>query len=97
MRNDVETFEEELNSIISICDEKIKRYRALLDEYQMIKGSALSLLNMNNNTKRKVVSLINALKMAIEQLRPFMKGIDLKGWCGRRDLNPGRRLGRPVS
>jgi hypothetical protein len=33
MRNDVETFEEELNSIISICDEKIKRYRALLDEY----------------------------------------------------------------
>jgi len=34
MRNDVETFEEELNPIISICDEKIKRYRALLDEYQ---------------------------------------------------------------
>jgi hypothetical protein len=28
----------------------------------MIKGSALSLLNMNNNTKRKVVSLIDALK-----------------------------------
>jgi len=38
MRNDVEAFEEELNSIISICDEKIKRYRALLNEYQMIKG-----------------------------------------------------------
>jgi hypothetical protein len=62
MKNNIETFEEELNSIITICDEKIKRYRALLEEYQMIKGSALSLLNMNNNTKRKVVSLIDALK-----------------------------------
>jgi hypothetical protein len=62
MGNDVKTFEEELNSIIEICDEKIKHYRALLEEYQMIKGSALSLLNMNNNTKRKVVSLIDALK-----------------------------------
>jgi len=39
-----------------ICNEKIKRYKALLEEYQMIKGSALSLLNLNNNTKRKVVS-----------------------------------------
>jgi hypothetical protein len=62
MKNSIETFEEELNSIIAICDEKIRRYRALLEEYQMIKGSALSLLNMNNNTKRKVVSLIDALK-----------------------------------
>jgi hypothetical protein len=62
MKNDIETFEKELNSIISICDEKIKCYRALLEEYQMIKGSALSLLNMNNNTKKKVVSLIDALK-----------------------------------
>jgi hypothetical protein len=62
MGNDVKTFEEELNSIIEICDEKIKHYRALLEKYQMIKGSALSLLNMNNNTKRKVVSLIDALK-----------------------------------
>jgi hypothetical protein len=62
MGNDVKTFEEELSSIIEICDERIKRYRALLEEYQMIKGSALSLLNMNNNTKRKVVSLIDALK-----------------------------------
>jgi hypothetical protein len=62
MGNDVKTFEEELNSIIEICDERIKRYRALLEEYQMIKGSALSLLNINNNTKRKVVSLIDALK-----------------------------------
>jgi hypothetical protein len=62
MGNDVKTFEEELNSIIEICDERIKRYRALLEEYQMIKGSALSLLNMNNNTKKKVVSLIDALK-----------------------------------
>jgi hypothetical protein len=62
MKNNIETFEEELNSIIEICDEKIKHYRALLEEYQMIKGSALSLLNINNNTKRKVVSLIDALK-----------------------------------
>jgi hypothetical protein len=62
MENNIKTFEEELNSIIEICDEKIKRYRALLEEYQMIKGSALSLLNLNNNTKRKVVSLIDALK-----------------------------------
>lgn len=62
MRNDVKTFEEELNSIIEICDEKIKHYGALLEEYQMIKGSALSLLNMNNSTKRKVISLIDALK-----------------------------------
>jgi hypothetical protein len=51
MENEIETFEKELNSIIGICDEKIKRYRALLKEYQMIKGSALLLLNMNNNTK----------------------------------------------
>jgi hypothetical protein len=62
MEKNIKTFEEELNSIIKICDEKIKHYRALLEEYQMIKGSALSLLNMNNNTKRKVVSLIDALK-----------------------------------
>jgi hypothetical protein len=62
MRNDVKTFEEELNSIIGICDERIKRYKALLEEYQQIKGAALSLLNMNNDTKRKVVSLIDALK-----------------------------------
>jgi hypothetical protein len=62
MRNDVKTFEEELNSIISICDERIKRYKALLEEYQQIKGAALSLLSLNNNTKRKVISLIDALK-----------------------------------
>jgi len=31
MGNDVKTFEEELNSIIEICDEKIKHYRALLE------------------------------------------------------------------
>ena len=53
MENNIKTFEEELNSIIGICDEKIKRYRALLEEYQMIKGSALSLLNLNNDTKKK--------------------------------------------
>jgi anaerobic ribonucleoside-triphosphate reductase len=62
MRNDEKTFKEELNAIISICDEKIKHYRALLEEYQVIKGSALSLLNMNNNMKRKAVSLIDTLK-----------------------------------
>jgi hypothetical protein len=73
MRNDVKTFEEELNSIIEICDEKIKRYRALLEEYQMIKGSALSLLNLNNNTKRKVVSLIDALKQLKYALYALME------------------------
>ena len=62
MKNSIETFEKELDSIIGICDEKINRYRALLEEYQQIKGSALSLLQLNNNTKRKVISLINALK-----------------------------------
>jgi hypothetical protein len=62
MKNSIKTFEEELNSIIGICDERIKRYKALLEEYQQIKGAALSLLNLNNNTKRKVVSLIDALK-----------------------------------
>jgi hypothetical protein len=62
MENDIETFEEELNSIIEICDEKIKHYKALLEEYQQIKGAALSLLNLNSETKRKVVSLIDALK-----------------------------------
>jgi hypothetical protein len=70
MENNIETFEKELNSIIGICDEKIKRYRALLEEYQMIKGSALSLLNMNNNTKRKIVSLIDALKQLKYTLYP---------------------------
>jgi hypothetical protein len=73
MGNDVKTFEEELNSIIGICDEKIKHYRALLEEYQMIKGSALSLLNMNNNTKRKVVSLIDALKQLKYTLYSLME------------------------
>jgi hypothetical protein len=34
----------------------------LLEEYQQIKGAALSLLSLNNDTKRKVVSLIDALK-----------------------------------
>jgi hypothetical protein len=53
MRNDAKTFEEELNSIIDICDEKIKRYKALLEEHQQIKGAALSLLSLNNDAKRK--------------------------------------------
>jgi len=73
MENNVETFEEELNSIIEICDKKIKHYRALLKEYQMIKGSALSLLNMNNNTKRKVISLIDALKQLKYRLYALME------------------------
>ncbi|MCD6550581.1 hypothetical protein J7K24_03520, partial [bacterium] len=62
MEKEIESFEEELNTIVDICDEKIKGYNALLEEYQMIKGSALALLGLNNNTKRKVVSLIDALK-----------------------------------
>jgi hypothetical protein len=73
MRNSISTFEDELNSIIEICDEKIKHYRALLEEYQMIKGSALSLHNMNNNTKRKVVSLIDALKQLKYSLYALME------------------------
>jgi len=73
MENNIETFEKELNSIIEICDEKIKRYRALIENYQMIKGSALSLLNLNNNTKRKVVSLIDALKKIKYRLYALME------------------------
>jgi hypothetical protein len=73
MKNKIQTFERELNSIIGICDEKIKRYRALLEEYQMIKGSALSLFQLNNNTKRKVVSLIDALKSLKYRLYSLME------------------------
>ena len=73
MENEIETFEKELNSIIGICDEKIKRYRALLEEHRMIKGSALLLLNLNNNTKRKVVSLIDALKQLKYTLYALME------------------------
>ena len=62
MKNNIRTFEDDLNSIIGICDERIKRYKALLEEFQQIKGAALSLLSLNNDTKRKVVSLIDALK-----------------------------------
>lgn len=35
MKNNIETFEKELNSIIEICDERIKHYKALLEEYQV--------------------------------------------------------------
>jgi len=73
MKDNIETFEEELNSIVGICDEKIRRYGALLEEYQMIKGSALSLLSLNNNTKRKVVSLIDALKRIKYRLYSLME------------------------
>jgi hypothetical protein len=68
MKNSIKTFEEELDSIVGICDDK--HYRALLEEYQMIKGSALSLPNMNNNTK-KGVSLIDALKQLRYSLYAF--------------------------
>ena len=73
MDNNIETFEKELNSIIGICDEKIKRYKALLEEYQMIKGSALSLLNLNNNTKGKVIALIDELKRLKYRLYALME------------------------
>jgi len=73
MENNVKTFEEEPNSTIEICNKKIKHYRALLEEYQMIKGSALSLLNMNNYTKRKVVSSIDALKQLKYRLYALME------------------------
>jgi len=63
MAEEIKTFEKELNDIISICDEKIRRYKALIEEYEVIKGGALSLLNLNNKTKKKVVSLIDALKI----------------------------------
>jgi len=63
MTEEIKTFEEELNDIISICDEKIKHYKSLIDEYEVIKGGALSLLNLNNRTKEKVISLIDALKI----------------------------------
>lgn len=62
MENNIETFEKELNHIIWICDERTKHYSALLEEYQMIKGSTLLLLSLNNNTKRNIVSLIDALR-----------------------------------
>jgi hypothetical protein len=53
MESEIETFEEELNSIIRVCDERIECYKALLEEYRQIKGTTLSLLNLNSDTKRK--------------------------------------------
>ena len=73
MDNKIEKFEDELNSIVGICDEKIRRYRALIEEYEMIRGSALSLLKLNNNTKVKVVSLIDALKRIKYRLYALME------------------------
>lgn len=73
MNKQIKTFEEELNTIINICNEKIKEYKALLEQYQMIKGSALSLLNLNHNTKRKIVSLIDALKQIKYTLYSLME------------------------
>jgi len=63
MDAEIKTFEKELKDIISICDEKIRHYKSLIDEYEVIRGGALSLLNLNSKTKEKVVSLIDALKM----------------------------------
>ena len=45
----------------------------------------------------------NALKEAIRRLKGEYSKTDSnssssnKVWCGRRDLNPGRRRGRPMS
>lgn len=73
MKNNIETFEKELDSIIEICDDRIKHYKALLEEYQLIKGSALSLLNLNNNTKEKIVALIDELKRLKYRLYALME------------------------
>jgi len=73
MKKEIETFEEELKTIVDICNGKIKEYKALLEEYQMIKGSALSLLNLNHNTKKRVVSLIDALKQIKYALYSLME------------------------
>jgi sulfite reductase alpha subunit-like flavoprotein len=73
MENKIETFEDELNSIVGICDEKIRRYRALIEEYEVIRVSALSLLKLNNNTKTKLVSLIDALKKIKYRLYSLME------------------------
>ncbi|MEM2428903.1 MAG: hypothetical protein QXD52_06640 [Candidatus Bathyarchaeia archaeon] len=62
-----------MNPIIGIYDKRIKHYKALLEEYQMIKGSALSLLNLNNNTKGKVVALIDELKRLKYRLYVLME------------------------
>jgi len=63
MTEEIKTFEDELNDIISICNEKIKHYKSLVEEYEVIRGGALSLLNLNSKTKEKVISLIDALKI----------------------------------
>jgi len=80
MDGEIKTFEDELNDIISICDEKIKHYKSLIEEYEVIRGGALSLLNLNSKTKEKVISLIDALKILISILFfffPLEKGIEV--------------------
>jgi len=62
-----------LNPIIGICKERIEHHRAFLKEYEEIKGSALELLKLNNNTKVKVVSLIDALKRIKYKLYALME------------------------
>jgi len=73
MHKQIKTFEEELKTIVDICDGKIKEYKSLLEQYEVIKYSALSLLNLNHNTKRKVVSLIDALKQIKYRLYSLME------------------------
>jgi len=52
-----------INAITNLAGQtKDVEEQVRLEEYQQIKGAALSLLSLNNNTKRKVVSLIDALK-----------------------------------
>ncbi|RLI92292.1 MAG: hypothetical protein DRO65_00255 [Candidatus Altiarchaeales archaeon] len=70
---EVEKFEEELNSIIGICKERIEHHKAFLKEYEEIKGSPLELLKLNNSTKVKVISLIDALKRVKYRLYSLME------------------------
>lgn len=69
----IEKFEEELNSIIEICKERIEHHRTFLKEYEEIRGSTLELLKLDNNTKIKIVSLVNALKRIKYKLYSLMK------------------------
>ena len=53
MENNIETFEDRLNSITGICSEKIRKHKALLEEYRLIKSSALLLPNLNDKYQRE--------------------------------------------
>ena len=39
----------------------------------------------------------NALKQAINRINGAYNKTEQISWCGRRDLNPGHRRGRPMS